>query len=333
MIFHKLMTYCNPTDKFKFLFVSSLSTFSGLFGEKDCTVKVDKPDLNSIGPYLAGLFEGDGYIILSKTINSKGKISYPYIAITFVNKDLPLINKLVDLYGGRLRFKDKENAIVWIINTHKELINLISLMNGFLRTPKIYIFNQLILWLNYKYQYNIPINSPDTSELKNNGWLAGFIDADGGFKIRYSEKQIDEKTKKIISKGRIELRFVLEQRQSIKSPIDNSYKPIMLEINYFFGITTDLRESTHNIDKKYWIVEVASLTKLEFLIQYLSHFPLLTAKRNDFNDWLKAYQLMMDKKHLDVDGKLLIKQIKSNMNKNREVFNWDHLVYLNNVEK
>lgn len=78
---------------------------------------------------------------------------------------------------------------------------------------------------------------------------------------------------------------------------------------------------------------MASLTKLELLIQYLSNFPLLTAKRNDFNDWLKAYQLMMDKKHLDVDGKLLIKQIKSNMNKNREVFNWDHLVYLNNVEK
>ena len=59
----------------------------------------------SIGSYLAGLFEGDGHIILSKVSNSKGKISYPYIAITFVNKDLPLINKLVEIYGGRLRFK------------------------------------------------------------------------------------------------------------------------------------------------------------------------------------------------------------------------------------
>ena len=55
-----------------------------------------------LGPYLAGLFEGDGHIVLSKVINSKGKISYPYIAITFVNKDLPLINKLVEMFGGRL---------------------------------------------------------------------------------------------------------------------------------------------------------------------------------------------------------------------------------------
>jgi hypothetical protein len=55
---------------------------------------------------LAGLFEGDGHISLSK-ISSSGKMSYPYIAITFVNKDFPLVNKLIDLFGGRIRFKNK----------------------------------------------------------------------------------------------------------------------------------------------------------------------------------------------------------------------------------
>jgi hypothetical protein len=75
-------------------------------------IKSDTSGFNYIGPYLAGLFEGDGHIMLSKKINTTGKISYPYIAITFVNKDLPLINKLVELFGGRLRFKNKENAIV-----------------------------------------------------------------------------------------------------------------------------------------------------------------------------------------------------------------------------
>ena len=71
-------------------------------------IKSNNSNFHSIGPYLAGLFEGDGHIILSKIINLKGKISYPYIAITFVNKDLPLINKLQELYGGRLRFKKKK---------------------------------------------------------------------------------------------------------------------------------------------------------------------------------------------------------------------------------
>ena len=105
----------------------------------------------------------------------------------------------------------------------------------------------------------------------------------------------------------------------------------MLEIHSFFGFNTDLRESKHNEDKTYWIVEVFSLNRLNLLIQYLNNYPLLTAKRNDFEDWCKVYQLIVDNKHLSDDGKLLIKNIKSNMNKKREIFNWNHLIYLNKV--
>ena len=294
----------------------------------------------SIGPYLAGLFEGDGHIVLSKSIieNSKVKNTSPSIAITFVNKDLPLINKLLEKFGGRLRFKNKENAIVWIISSHKELINMINILNGYLKTPKIIKFNELIVWLNEKYNYNITIHSPDTSNLNENGWLAGFIDADGGFKVRFSEKLICEKTSKVLRKGRIEVRFVLEQRKNLNVDsidVDNkiySNEAIMLLIYSFFGLSTDLRQSTHNVDKTYFIVEVTSLTKLNILIQYFKSYPLLTAKRNDFDDWVKVYNLMLDNKHLTDSGKLLIKQIKSNMNRKRGVFNWDHLNYLNKVQ-
>ena len=109
--------------------------------------------------------------------------------------------------------KNKENAIVWIVNTHKDLINLITLMNGYLRTPKLIKFNELIVWLNDRYRYNIPIHSPDTSDLINNGWLAGFIDSDGSFKVRYTEKRTDDKSNKVLTKGRIEVRFALEQQK------------------------------------------------------------------------------------------------------------------------
>ena len=44
-----------------------------------------------------------------------------------------------------------------------------------------------------------------------------------------------------------------------------------------------------------------------------------------------VYKLIENKKHLTEDGKLLIKQIKLNMNRKRQKFNWDHLVYLNKV--
>ncbi len=299
----------------------------------------DSKKSESIGPYLAGLFEGDGHIVLSKSIivNSKIKNTSPSIAITFVNKDLSLINKLFKIFGGRLRFKDKENAIVWIIGSQKELVKMINLLNGYLRTPKIIKFNELIVWLNKKYNYNIPIHSPDTSYLNENGWLAGFIDADGRFKVRFTEKLICEKTSKVLSKGRIEVRFALEQRKNLNSEkIDvnkniYSYEAIMLLIYSFFGLSTNLRLSTHNVDKTYFIVEVTSLTKLNILIQYLKTYPLLTAKRNDYDDWVKVYKFILENKHLTESGKLLIKQIKSNMNRKRGVFNWDHLNYLNKV--
>lgn len=324
--------YLKILNRFMTNFYSIGKIYNNLESSSDLSnIKDKNTNFYSMGPYLAGLFEGDGHIILSKIINSRGKISYPYLAITFVYKDLPLVKKFVELYGGRIRFKNKENAIVWIINTHKELVNLINLMNGNLRTPKLTQFNDLILWLNNRYHYNISIYSPDQSYLNLNGWLAGFIDADGGFKIRYTEKLIEENTNKVLTKGRIEVRFVLEQRQIF--PYNNqSYKDIMYKIQSFFGITTDLKISKHNIDKIYWLIEITSLTKLNFLVQYLNNFPLFTAKRNDFEDWLKVYRLIEDKKHLTEDGKLLIKHIKSNMNKNRKEFNFCHLVYLNKVQ-
>jgi len=192
-------------------------------------------DNNYLNSYLAGFFEATGHIILSKKINGSNKISYPYIAITFVNKDLPLINKLIELFGGRLRFQNKENAIVWIVNTHKELVSLINLMNGHLRSPKICDFNRIIAWLNDKYHYNIQIYSPNASDLNSNGWLAGFIDADGGFKVRYTEKRIDDKSLKVLVKGRTEVRFCLEQRQTL--PYNNqSYYGLVHKIQSFFGI-------------------------------------------------------------------------------------------------
>lgn len=98
----------------------------------------------------------------------------------------------------------------------------------------------------------------------------------------------------------------MEQRQHLPD-IDhnegNSYEPIMLQIQSFFCITTDLRTSIHNIAKTYWIIEVSSLNKLNFLIEYLNNYPLLTAKQNDYDDWVRVSQLIEENKHLTENRK------------------------------
>lgn len=58
------------------------------------------PKNNKLGAYLAGLVEGDGSIIVPETVRTdKGKLLYPRIKITFVNKDEPLANKLMEVLG------------------------------------------------------------------------------------------------------------------------------------------------------------------------------------------------------------------------------------------
>lgn len=68
---------------------------------------------NNLGSYLAGLIEGDGSIIVPNTIrNQKGKLLYPMVKITFVLKDLPLANKIMEIFNaGTIEHPQSTNYI------------------------------------------------------------------------------------------------------------------------------------------------------------------------------------------------------------------------------
>jgi hypothetical protein len=225
---------------------------------------------------------------------------------------------------------NKKNAVFWIINAHEDLINIIKSMNGYLKTPKLDQFNDLISWFNRIHGYTLPNHPLNTSEIYSNSWLAGFIDADGSFRIHYTEnKVVKVEGLQHSKKERIELSLRLEQRKIL--PYNGqSYKLIMKQIQSLFGLYGDLRTSKYK-DKTYWIIEITSVNRLSLLSAYLNNHHLLTANRNNYDDWSSAYQLVKDGKHLTEEGKSSIKRIKSNMNRKRKAFNWAHLIYLNRV--
>ncbi|KAJ3219328.1 hypothetical protein HK099_004740 [Clydaea vesicula] len=130
------------------------------------------------GHYIAGLWEGDGHIWISKTSKST-----PHFCITFHEKEYPIVFKLKQILGGNIRHKRKEHAYV--------------------------------------------------SDLINNHWLAGFIDADGSF---------DASIRKIKDNSRIIIRFRLEQRM-FDSKTSIPYEPILRQISKEFKL--NLGQSIH----------------------------------------------------------------------------------------
>jgi hypothetical protein len=87
--------------------------------------------------YLAGLFEGDGYI----TINNKNKVVF---AITFNIKDTPLVKMILKNIGIGHIVKRKGNSIELRFTSKISLCKIISLINGKFRTPKVDQFYLLI---------------------------------------------------------------------------------------------------------------------------------------------------------------------------------------------
>lgn len=99
----------------------------------------DLSNLN-FGHYVTGLIEGDGSIIVPTSERSaKGRINYPSIQIAFNLKDLPLALLIQKELGhGSLSRKKGVNAYILTINSYTGLLLVVSLINGNMRTPKIY---------------------------------------------------------------------------------------------------------------------------------------------------------------------------------------------------
>jgi hypothetical protein len=98
-----------------------------------------------IGPYLAGLIEGDG-TISSHDPNSNTKKYNPKIIIVFKKNDLTLAYYLQCLTKcGTVLNKPDRGYVLWQIQDIVSIFTIISIINGFMRTPKIEALNRTIV--------------------------------------------------------------------------------------------------------------------------------------------------------------------------------------------
>ena len=277
---------------------------------------------NKFVSYLTGLIEGDGTIIVPKSERSvKGTLNYPSIQIVFHIKDLPLALLLQKNLGyGSLIRKKGLNAYVLYINAYKDILNLVSLLNGNMRTPKIYSLYKLIDWLNNKNpNLNLTKHPLNTNSLSNDAWLSGMIESDGHFSVRTTMKGKYPK---------IECKFELVQRQI--DHLGNSNELFLANIAQILKIS--LKNIRENTPHPQYRLRTTSLETNLILVNYLNEYPLFGSKYLDYNNWKEILTLFNPKFNYSKEyiDKVLI--LKSEMNDRRTIFTWNHLNKFYNLD-
>ena len=276
----------------------------------------NKIKVNNISAYLAGLYEGDGHILIQKT--KAKKTHNPRFCITFGLKNEALAVKLLDIIGsGFIRYKPKNNACVLVVSPVSGLKKVVSLINGELRTPKLYQFYNLIDWLNKNHKTHIDKLPLKQGYLADDSWLSGFVDADGSFSVQYTKVENNAKKRKISCRLRIE--------QRILDPVSNeSYYKILTNISSFFNckLLTKKQKSTGN---EYYTLTASSKSSIAIIINYFEKYPLFSSKYLDYQDWKQVATLILENKHYTEEGLHKTDYHKNSMNRQRTYFSWDHI--------
>lgn len=235
----------------------------------------------------------------------------PRFCITFNLKDEPLAKKLLEIIeSGHIRYKTEDNACVLTVSPVKGLKKLIQLINGELRTPKIHQLHSLIDWINKNHSSDIQKLPLKKGLISKDSWLAGFIDADGGFFIQHTKLE-NAKKRKISCRLRIEQRML--------DPITNqSYFDVLTEIASFLNCKVLTRKRA--TDNEYFTLAASSRKSLQIILDYFKCFPLYSSKYLDYKDWAKAVKLILTNIHYTDEGIIEIDSLKNNMNSKRIFF-------------
>ena len=295
-----------------------------------------RPHSSKLGPYLAGLIEGDGSFWISSKLKKN-----PQIKICFAKKDEPLALLLIKtLSVGKMKYP-KGQFVNLIISDQVGLYKIVMLINGYMRTPKKEALDRLIEYLNsncLEYIRNtvgvevkslIPMKL-DSSPIISNYWLAGFIDADGSFTtVLTNRNDIKYKSPQV----RIQAAFQLSQRVTYPKSSNNSdnsfygttYIDIMSHIANYLGTNVYIKR-THLSQQYFYAYSIMANSKFsqDRIRNYLDSYILLSSKRNDYIDWCKMIDFARD---LTIPKEVRLeycKRLKGQVNKARTKFDWSH---------
>jgi hypothetical protein len=234
-----------------------------------------------LGYYLAGILEGDGTIIVPKSDNANKNV--PSIYISFHINDLEFAKKLISVLGyGTIQKEPTSKAFRLVIRNRKGILDIINLVNGKFRTPKISALHLLIDWVNNNNLkktndkniviYKLPI---DNSPLESNSWLAGFSCCEGTFEVRTSDDGVRRNFSTVfsISQSRIDT-HLFKAYEQIMSTIA---KFLLAKLSIVYISTYDRLGKQAS-----WRAKSTSQRGSTVVVNYFSKYPLFNSKQLDF---------------------------------------------------
>lgn len=283
-----------------------------------------------LGPYLAGLIESDGSFAVHDS-NSKSKLYNPKILIVFHINDKPLADKLCSIIDLGTVYKPlSSNTVIWHIQTVSDIIKMINLINGYMRTPKIEALHRAIDWLNLHKSTNLYKKDLDKSDIDSNSWLAGFTDGDGSFTINLTDRK-NKNTKRVQAFFRIELRQDYH-RSVIDSLGGVSYFNILTKIAMYLNVNVYSR-SRYQGEKIFHTFTIIShnIESHKKTMEYFNKFPLYSSKYLAYKDWSYVVNKIISRNgaKLSEEETKEIVRIKSQFNTKRSSFDFSHLDRIN----
>lgn len=289
---------------------------------------------SKLGPYLAGLIEADGSFAVHDK-NSKAKKYAPKIFIVFSLNDNPLAEKLASIIQvGKIYKKENQGSVLWSIQNSEDVIKIIHIINGYMRTPKIEALHRAIAWYNDNMNTDIKHLDLDLSPIDSNSWLAGFTDGDGNFSLTLT----DRKKKGVVTSKRVQAFFRIELRQNYHKEVSIvqggiSYFEILDKIARYLKVNLYSR-SREQKDKIFYVYMIISHNSESHkkTIEYFDRYPLYSSKHLAYKDWkyiVEQIQLRSGKP-LTAENIKEIQKIKDQFNNNRKEFYFTHLDTINN---
>jgi hypothetical protein len=247
--------------------------------------------------WFIGFTEGDGSFIVSKN-----KV---YFDITQSLQDIQVLYYIKKELGfGKVIARNEihRNVGVFYVSSKENFTRLMAIFNGNIST--IYKKEQFKKWLdtyNKQYTMNTAFKNRLVKPSLNSGWISGFSDAEGCF---YGRVKVCRTSK-------------LRKAPHLTFQVSQKEFEILKTIRAIFLNHDGLDLKNINYDKSWngWTFHCSSFIKLKVIRNYFSRYKLKTKKLLAFQKWCKIHDMVLNKKHLTLEGLNKIDLLSKDINK------------------